>query len=207
MSQPMTEAALREVYDRLLRERGSGSGVPDIPVETVQALAAGSYAGADRLELLDRLLAHPVTARELRFFGELAAQAPPERSRRMLPWALAATLLLSAGAATLWTLTRPPVDLVRGESEGFALIEPAQDASVGPGSRFVWQRASGAQSYRLELVDGEGNLAFSAVTEDTMAVLPDSLATLPTGDYLARVHATLGDGTTRRSPATRLRVP
>ena len=203
--QPMTDAALREMYDRLLRERGSGA--PDISVETVQALASGSYAGADRIELLDRVLSNPVTARELRFFGELASQTPPARSRRMMPLALAATLLLSAGAVTVWTLTRPPVDQVRGEPSGFALVEPGREATVARGTRFVWRSAPGAASYRLELVDGEGNLAFSAMTADTAVVLPDSLSALAPGVYLARVHATLRDGTTTRSSATRLRVP
>jgi len=203
--QPMTETALREIYDRLLRERGSGA--PDISVETVQALAAGSYAGADRIELLDRVLSNPVTARELRFFGELATEAPKAPSRRVMPLALAATLLLSAGAVTVWTLTRPPVDQVRGEPDGFVLVEPGQEATIGRGSRFVWRSVPGAASYRLELVDADGNLAFSAATADTAAVSPDSLAVLSPGFYLARVHATLGDGTTTRSSPTRLRVP
>jgi hypothetical protein len=67
-------------YARLLTERASGITAPDIPLDVMAALAEGRYAGEDRLALLERILAHPDTARELQLLRALAAQAPSDSS-------------------------------------------------------------------------------------------------------------------------------
>ena len=104
MAEPPIDPALRQTYQALLAARAGVDDVPDIRVETIAALAQGTYREPDRLLLLDRILAHPVTTRELHFFRELAASAPAQPIVRRLPaqWlALAATVVLAVGAL-LW---------------------------------------------------------------------------------------------------------
>jgi hypothetical protein len=204
---PVSEDALRKAHAELLALRASGAD-PGLPVETVQALAAGTYQGADRLDLLDRALAHPVSARELQLFADLAALTPVNASRRRAGlWALAASVLLAVGVASIWGVRGWwAKEEVRGGNASFELVEPAQDQLLERGARFLWRSAAGGTAYRLELVDAEGSVAFSLATRDTAGALPDSVRLAP-GRYQARVLATLRDGTEQRTSATRVTVP
>ena len=205
------DAKLREAYARLQEARGGTAGVPDIAVETIAALGSGSYAGPDRLELLDRVLAHPVTARELQFFASLSAERPgrrtapiPTRHREwLLP--LAAAVVLSAGIALVRRSARlDGPEVLRGLRDEFAIVEPAAGDALGPRALFVWRAADDAVRYRLELVNESGEQVLSLETGDTTTVLP---AELPAGRYQARVTATRRDGTEARTPAAPFTVP
>jgi hypothetical protein len=206
--QPISDEAIRQAHAELWRIRAAAAeGVPAVSVETIQALAAGTYSGSDRLELLDRIVGHPVTARELQFFSELAAMTPaPVVRRNWGPWALAASALLAVGVAAAWGLRNWGADEeVRGGRSGFALIEPAPDQPVARATRFLWRSVATATVYRLEVVNAEGDVVVSLETPDTAAVVPDSVLLTP-GAYLARVVATRQDGTEERTPAARLTI-
>lgn len=202
IDRPITDEVLRRAHDELWRARQEASGVPDIPVETVQALAAGTYQGADRVELLDRVLAHPVTAKELMFFAEVAAAEPKFPARRSLgPLALAAVLLIGVGIAAVgsWRDWWRPQE-VRGGENLLVLIEPAEDQPLIRGDRFVWHAMTDAIEYRLELLTADGDPVLTIQSSDTVAEYSDSL---PAGQYPARLRATLRDGTEARGrPAT-----
>ena len=189
--------------EALLAARARAEDVPDISVETIAALAQGIYREPDRLLLLDRILSHPVTARELQFFRELAASAPAQPVIRRLPaqWlALAATVVLAVGAFSLWRVLGPRDEPVRGDRAVFALAEPPQGGALPGGGRLVWRPAPGAQSYRVELLDDAGSAVFTTTTSDTMATLPDSVRLISSRPYQVRLVALLRDGTEATAP-------
>jgi hypothetical protein len=210
MASPPSDETLQRAYARMLAARGGRAGLPDIPVETIAALASGTYPGTDRVEQLDRALAHPVTAGELRFFSALAADAPQQAPVRVATrhreWLvpLAAAVVISAGIGLLWRgSSRLPPEVMRGDRE-FAIVEPVSGGGLGARLLFVWRAAPDATRYRLELVDQDGEQVLSVETGDTSAVLP---AQLGAGSYQARVTATRRDGTEVRTPATPFTVP
>ena len=208
MPQPLADEVLRQAYQTLMADRTHAADLPDISVETIAALAQGTYQQPDRVLLLDQVLAHPVTARELGFFRRLAASTPAPAVARHLPmrWlALAATVVLAVGALSIWrTLAPDRGEPVRGDGAGFALAEPAPGKAFGRGDRFLWRPATGAQSYRVELVDDEGSVVFAATTVDTVAALPDSARLVPQGRYQVRLVAQLRDGTETTAPVASL---
>ncbi len=208
MATPLTDAALRQAYQALLAARAGVEAVPNVSVETIAALAQGTYRGSDRVLLLDRVLADPVTARELQFFRELAAAAPAEPVVRAVPtrWlALAATVALAVGALSVWRVLGPGRDEpVRGGGAVFSLTEPAPGGTLGKGGRLIWRPAPGAQSYRLELVDEGGAAVFATATPDTSATLPDSVRLVSSRGYRVRLVALLRDGTEATAPVSTL---
>jgi hypothetical protein len=207
MSKPITDDALRHAYEALMAARANVLDLPNVSVETIAALAQGSYRAPDRILLLDRVLAHPVTARELHFFRQLAASAPTPTVVRPFParWLVAATVLLAVGTLSIWRGFGTGRDEpVRGDGAPFALAEPAGGGALGRGGRLLWRPAPGAQSYRIELLDDGGSLVFTAATPDTLATLPDSVRLVPRQAYQVRLVALLRDGTEATAPVVTL---
>src|SRR5262245_38518039 len=94
------EENLRRLHQQALAGRTGSGG--DVPVETVHALAAGTYEGGDRLDLLDRVLGDPSLAAELDFFADIEREGRVKPSRawraRPVPLLLAASFALLIGA-------------------------------------------------------------------------------------------------------------
>lgn len=199
-------ADLQRLYDLALLRRGA-SDRPDIPVETVHQLAAGTYLGEGRIELLDRVLEDPVLATELDFFAEVASAAP---GSRQLPagrarWALplAATLAVVAGGTLLWSAFRPGgEDAMRGERSAVTLVAPG--AALQTGAALAWRSVGGADSYRVEVIDAAGTLVLQAEGPDTTATIPASTTLVPGAEYSWWVTARLADGRQVNSAVARV---
>lgn len=202
MSNPVTEARLAELYARMLNRRRSTSAEPAVPVETIQALAGGTYSGPDRISLLDKVLGDPGMAAEFQVFRDLAAAAPvPMRRARPGLLALAAGIGVIGLAGLLWTLRpgeREPEQLRSGNG-GPELIAPTAGASLGAGDRLLWRSVPDATQYRVEIADNTGAVILTETLRDTAATVPDSVHPAPGARYLWWVTATRSDGTSRRA--------
>jgi hypothetical protein len=212
MTRRPTEQDLAKLYAQLMQRRRGTSVEPDVPVETIHALANGSYTGADRISLLERVLSDPNLAAEFQLFRDLAnAGTAARRSLRPRVLALAAGIGVLAAAGLLWLLTQRGTtpEPLRGSDRAPLLIAPGAGASLAAGERLVWHAVSDAQEYRVELADSEGAVIFAETLRDTLATVPDSTRLLPEARYLWWVTATRSDGTSSRaSPvAVRGRVP
>jgi hypothetical protein len=160
------DVKLRTAYAALLERRAAAVSSPDVPIETVQALAEGRYTGSDRVELLETILSDAGTAAEFQFFMDLARERPAAPDRR--GWlAAAAIFTLSLGVAVFWQATRPPPpEPLRGDAAEI-LIAPAAGATAQTGASFTWRSVAGAEDYRFELIAEDGTAVHEAATTDT----------------------------------------
>jgi len=203
-----TEPRLAELYAQLLERRRVSSAEPELPVETIQALASGTYTGPDRISLLDRVLADPHLAAEFHVFRDLAkAGAVAPRSLRPRVLALAAGIGVVGVAGLLWMLTQRGTtpEPLRGNGRAPVLVAPAPGASLAAGERLLWHAVSDAQEYRVEIADSEGAVIFAETLRDTLATVPDSTRLQPGARYLWWVTATRSDGTSSRASPVAIR--
>ena len=59
-------------------------------------------------------------------------------------------------------------------------------------SPLIWTRVSGADRYRVQLLDSAGTAIWHSETDDTAAALPDSVRLSPGASYFWRVEARTG---------------
>ncbi len=200
----MTDDDLRRAYQARVNRAG---GPPPTP-EELAALVSGSGTEAERLEILDRALAHPETARELELLRAITAaeraEAPSRAARWRVPLALAATVTLAV-SATLLVLSRRQSEILRAPP---ALGAPApitpEDAAVrAPGNiTFVWHPVPKAGGYRFELLTEVGALVTATTTPDTST----AVGVAGTGPYRWVVVALLPDGVEVLSRPRSLRI-
>jgi hypothetical protein len=199
---------LQRLYEQALARRADAA--PDIPVETVHALAAGTFAGSDRLALLDEVLGHPALAAEFDFFVAMEREAgarargPLRRASPVLALAAGVALLIGAGLA--WRAMRPVEDVPRGTADILLTQVPVEGTVIGAGSVFAWGPSSGAASYRLRIIDAGGTEVFSGETSDTLLILPPEARLPAEASVTWWVAATFPDGRTVRSRAVTIRT-
>jgi hypothetical protein len=123
--------------------------------------------------------------------------------RRLLPFALAASVVLVVGVGVLTRVRsiRQP-EAVRGGADAVVLLAPAEDVAASARIVFAWRPVSGARRYELQLLDAQGSPRFRAATTDTTA----ASVTPPAGAYRWLVRALLDGGAEVTSPARPLRV-
>jgi hypothetical protein len=199
---------LQRLYEQALARRVGAA--PDIPVETVHALAAGTFAGSDRLTLLDEVLGHPALAAEFDFFAAMEREAgtrsrgPLRRGSPVL--ALAASVALLIGAGLAWRAMRPGDDVPRGTADVLVTQTPVEGTVIGAGSAFAWRPSSGAVSYRVRIIDAGGAEVFSGETRDTLLTLPPEALLPSAANVTWWVAATFPDGRTVRSLSVTIRT-
>jgi hypothetical protein len=194
----MDEKTLKERYQRLLRDPGSGPRV--VPLEQLEALAEGRLPDQERIAVLEAIYADPATRAEFEFLRELARERPRSADRRRL-WLAAAAIVLVAGAGLIWRAGVPGLDPVRGSGGEVVLVAPAPGVSVLSGDTLAWRPTAGAISYVVEVVTEEGELAFRSETRDTIVPLAATRFRGPAQWY---VTASLGGAATVRSAPRRI---
>ncbi|MEO6443716.1 MAG: hypothetical protein ABIZ91_08475 [Gemmatimonadaceae bacterium] len=199
-----TDEALQRRYAQLVEVRAVGAN-PAIDLEVMRALADGSYAGADRIALLEQLLAHPESARELRFLHEVARRRPAKRSTSLVPWLAAAAMLIVVVGGVARYGSEEPADTFRATPEvTVTLAGPVDGVAWRDSLTFAWQPVPGALSYRVEILDGDAAVVDSVTVHDTAVVRgrPEmARATL----LQWSVQAHFADGTVLRSRPRSLR--
>lgn len=184
------DSRLRAAYARLIATRHADESAALLSPEALLALAESSGDDADRVALLDQVLAHPVMRDEFYLLREVVAARPSEHSSttaaesshdvlplrpRRRSWVIPAV----AAAAVLMTATlvvrRPvsPIDdpLRGGTASDVTLISPAADAAIAAGHRFVWHPVPTATQYELLVTDRDAQVIARMVVTDTVAVL------------------------------------
>lgn len=200
---------LRLAYGASLAEHVRKGASHPLP-EALLALAERSGREAERLEVLDHVMACDACRREFDLVraSVVAAAVPRQRTWFRSPsiglMAIAATLLMAAGVR-LYVTSRDAEtrSLLRGGSP--VTTYPVRWLpSVGAG--LAWRPTEGAASYRLEVVDEAGVAVVDSTMRDTTFVVMDSLVRNRRGLSWS-VTTTLADGSTVTSLPIRLAPP
>jgi hypothetical protein len=199
----MNDHDLQHLYERL-GARPDPDRAHCLSPEEVMRLAAAEAAESERLAWLEHVSTCPDCRAELDF-ARAVAEAGNALQRRPIParWLrLAAALVVLAGGVALWRSVVTPEDPMRGGEERVTLVAPIGTVAPPAAERLVWRAVSGA-TFEIEVLDGNGAVAFRATTEDTTTLLP--VTALQRGiEYRWRVTAVLADGSRRRSAAESL---
>jgi hypothetical protein len=193
-----TDDRLRELYERALASDVAGTAGSAHPTpEEILALVRREGPESERLARLD----HVMSCRSCRESFELirsieAAGAKTERTRlrRILPLALAATIVLAIGVAIFQradVLQGP--DVLRGGADAVTLLAPPTDVETTQPLTFAWRPVTGALRYDLDVLDAEGGVIFSTTTTDTVVASP-ALPLAAGAEYRWLVRATTAGG-------------
>ncbi len=204
----MTDQELWRAYQAGISAHPTGRrDCPD--PETITALLEREGKEADRLALLDHLMACPACRRDFELLRAVHVAAPARTRRLLQPLALAASVALTAGLTWgLWSMLQTDqVDTLRGGDARIEPVAPASDAVVSLPVQLAWRPVSDASLYAAELLTHDGLVMQSWVTADTSVTVPVSGgATVQAGAYAWWVRTRLRDGTERRSPVVRFEV-
>jgi hypothetical protein len=192
----------------LLHRRGEQDSATLVSLDTVRELAEATPVPDARLSQLDEILAHPTTRDEFYFLREVAQGKARVRRFPIPAWLAAAALLVVTLGVSVIVRARMDVspEVMRGGESGIRAIAPAANAQLDASTRFIWNSVQGATSYTLELIDGDGNIAWRGTGTDTAAVLPADLRLRAGEPYTWVVRVDLADGTSSRSAPRSLRM-
>jgi hypothetical protein len=206
----LTDERLRLAYADAQRG-GARAGRSSCPSpEALLALAERKGSEADRLQLLDHVMACDQCRRELELVRASVVAAGGAPKRRV--WFRSPSIGLVAMAAALLLVAGVRLYMVAGDAEsgprlrgGAGLLTHPVTRTATGDARVAWAPAVGAVSYRLEVLDGARAVVDTTI-RDTSFVVTDSLIRGAT-DVLWTVTATLDDGTTTNSLPVRLSLP
>lgn len=198
----MTEDRLRESYQASLRARPGDGAASVVPVEQLEALAAGRLPEAEALPLLDRVMSDEALQREFELLRAVHAAATP--ATRAAWWRTPALVASSAAVIALCVLlfrspSGPERPVVRGGAAGITPAAPDGDAAVSLPAELAWHPVPGALRYRVEVLTAEGVPAFSGETRDTSLSL-DAGAVAAGATYRWWVEAVTPGGSLRSEP-------
>jgi hypothetical protein len=188
-----------------MTRRDAGERAGCVPPEKLHDLVEGRGSEAERLELLDHVMACNACHKEFELLRAIVHARPRERRFKTRYLAIAASLAVIVGAGIIWKQlqnAQPASDTLRGPAE-VVLVSPTGELATGESLAFVWRSVDGAVSYEVELSDADGNALYGAATPDTSLALPSSIALTPEKAYLWWVRARLADGRAKTSPALR----
>jgi hypothetical protein len=170
--------------------------------DALQSAATDPRGDAAQLLVLEHVATCAPCRRDFNLLRTAHAAAPVARRSAMPRWipALAAATLVIVVSMVAF---RDTDTVVRGGDSprtGVPLLPPAISRD---GVTLRWASVADAVSYRVEVTDRDGAVAYSAETADTVAVAPLVRGT----DLRWAVEARLLDGTVRTSKAEMLPTP
>lgn len=173
----MSVPRLQDLYAQALARR-SDAADGCVPPEELLALVRKQGDEARRLQALDHVMGCAACHREFELLRALEAAGSGSRepatvrsiSRRIMPLALAASVLLAIGVGIV--MRNRESDTTRGGGSALVLLTPAAEAAPAEPVTFSWRPLPGTQRYRLELLDRNGAAVFSQLTPDTSLTLP-----------------------------------
>lgn len=194
------------------------------PEEAWERLALGELSEGERRSLVDHVVDCAECTRIWRALAEIELGArrfdpgvpepglalPARPGPRAWRWGLGGALAAAAAAALIvWAGVRPqppaPPEPPAGETFRSGPEEPARPAlraplgEVAAPDAFTWEAMPEAVSYRLELLDADGEIVWTIATAETSAAWPLDLPRSP-GRYYWRVVAELERGSSAASP-------
>ena len=182
----VNETRLKEIYGATMARSQAEHPSP----EALLSLARREGSEESRLATLDHAMSCATCRGELdllRSIEQAGAETGAGRSggRRawFVPAALAATVLLAVGIGRMTVAPGGDDDVVRsGDVSTVAVVAPAAEAVVGQPLAFAWRPVQGAVRYRVELMNGGGDIAIEAETRDTTVTI-EGVRRLEAGDY------------------------
>lgn len=205
----MSDAAMRQAYERFLAARQPAGRADCPPPDALLALAERRGTESERLLTLDHAMACAACRKDLDLLRAIVGADRLSAARRWAQprWlAAAAVLVVALGAGTLW-LRRPGGGDASFRAGGDAVTLVAPTDSVAPDAAvvFTWRSVPQAVMYRVELLSAGGDSLLATESRDTVATLP--AGRLAAGaSYLWSVHAVFADGSHTTSPPSRFRV-
>jgi hypothetical protein len=180
----VNDARLRDAYARILRSREAAGTPAPVSLEAMLAVIERRGSDADRVRTLDAIMQSAEMRSEFEVLRAAAAAAARPAVPRLV-YAMAATLVLAAGAGVwLASTTRAPDELRGpGAEPAIALVSPGATIAADAPARFVWRAVPGASAYRLELLDADGTVVYSTRTADSSAVLPPNVTLRRGAEY------------------------
>lgn len=212
-----TDDRLRDAYGRAIEARAVAARARCVSPEALLALVRREGREVERLATLDHAMNCAACREEFELLrsieragGDDVRQAVEGiRWKRNLSMAIAASAILAIGIGTGRQVLDPDDgDIMRsGASDEIGLVAPAVSASLRAGGAvtFTWRSVPGAPSYVLELLDADGEVAWTGLTRDTTLSMPIA-DLLPPGAYHWTVRARSEDGRELRSVARPMRV-
>ena len=202
----MSDEALRDVYARIMRQRDATGRASSVSIEEMQAVLERRGSEDDRVRTLDAIMRDHETRADFEILRAAYETAPARTASFPIPYAIAAALVLMVGSG-LWLRSRSPEpDVMRGRVPEVSIAAPGLTAPAGAPLRFVWHPRSDATLYSLQLVDTDGNLAYTTLTPDTAVALPDSVRLGPDKEYRWWVEANRATEGTVKSQVRSLRI-
>lgn len=174
------DVTLADLYTRRRAQRRASAGAATVPVETVHALATGSYIGSDREALVDAVLADEGMRAEFLFFRDTSRGRPARGHsvfRLGVPLALAASVVVAIALST--RTGGEDAGPLRGGDTAIVALTPGVSAPAGP-ITFAWRPVAGAVGYELEVTRDDGTSVVSERVADTTvtAMIPASAGSL-----------------------------
>jgi hypothetical protein len=169
----VNEETLRRSYERLLviREQEGPDRDRCPSVDDLYAMVKRDGDEAGRLRLLDHVMQCPECRKEFDLLRSIEQARPPAPASPWRLWAFAAGVVLVVGATMAWRMMQPAPDVMRGPADQVALVGPADGATVALPATLTWRPVAGALSYRIELLNEAGAVAWSSEVTDTALVL------------------------------------
>ena len=200
------DETLREVYSRIMRQRDAAGRADAVPVEQMQALLERRGSEDERVRTLDAIMRDQDTRADFEILRAAYEAAPARVASFPVPYAIAAALVVMVGSG-LWLRSRAPApDVVRGPIPTVGVVGPGPTAEAAAPLRFTWRRAADTKAYSLQVVDVDGNVAYSVITTDTIAAMPDSVRLVPDKEYRWWVEAERSTGVPIKSDVQKLRL-
>jgi hypothetical protein len=198
---------LREVYARIMRQRDATGRADAVPVEQMQALLERRGSEQERVRTLDAIMRDQDTRADFEILRAAYEAAPARAASFPVPYAIAAALVVMVGSG-LWLRSREPAvpDTSRGPVPTVAIVAPGPSAQAGAPLQFTWRRVTDAKAYSLQVVDTDGNVAYAAITSDTVATLPDTVRLVAEKEYRWWIEAERTTGAPIKSAVQTLRV-
>jgi hypothetical protein len=198
---------LRTLYNELVGARAGAGRASCVAPESLMRLAAGDATEAERLTWLEHVAGCTDCRAELALAQSVAEAGTAVSRRRRTPWlALAASVVLLAGAALVWQRSHSGDDVVRGDGDAITLASPAGAVARDQATRFVWRALPGAAQYEVEVIAAAGDLVFATTTADTTIDLAGRVQLAAATEYRWRVTTALPDGRRLSSVAQGFRI-
>ncbi len=166
----MDDNALRQlIRSRIDNVPESRTDCP--PPEALESVAFSPRGDAAQRAILEHVATCAPCRGEFDLLRTAQAAAPGARRSPLPRWipALAAASLIVVVSLVAF---RDTDSVVRGGDNAGSGVELLPPTRATDGVTLRWSAVAQAVSYRVEVTDGDGNLAFSAETADTVVITP-----------------------------------
>src|SRR3954454_11322394 len=167
----MSPTRLQDLYIQALDRRRAAPGACVSP-DDLLALVRQEGRETSRLEVLDHVMGCRECHREFELLRALEVGSGERLvvrsiARRLVPLALAASLLLAVGIGLAVRSRAGAEDIPRGGTHQLSLRRPPAEVAPGQPITFSWRSLPSARRYQLEVLDANGTAIFSEFTSDT----------------------------------------